>query len=145
MSEPADHAPMPNDRVGPGYVNFDFLRWFPHLFWVSNWQQDDEYPAGYRYKVLSVQDERESRAEVAVVLELKDGTKSEVARTAGPLHGARSMAMHFTKGLADRFALEFEEQDLSDVRTQVEFDVRATQCGWLLSPGDAPKGRPTKA
>jgi hypothetical protein len=123
---------MPNEALGPGYVNFDFETWFPHLFWISDWKHDEEYPSGFRYKVLSARDELHDRVEVSVILEQRNGTQSEVARVGGPLSGARGVSAHWTGGLARRFGVSFEEQDFSNVRSQREFDVAAELHGWDL-------------
>jgi hypothetical protein len=124
---------MRNEEVADAFVNFDFSRWFPHAFWVSEWKEDQSYPDGYRYKVLSVRDVVDDRAEVVVVLEERNGNKTEMARVAGPLTGVRGMATHFTDGLGRRFGLIFEEQDFSAIRDEDEFYVKAKECGWTLT------------
>jgi hypothetical protein len=122
-----------NEEVGPAFVNFDFNRWFPQVFWVSDWKEDRSYPDGYRYKVLSVRDAEAERAEVVVVLEERSGHKVEMSRVAGPLADVRTMGSHFTEGLAIRFGLVFEEQDFSSANSQDAFDALAKQHGWAMS------------
>jgi hypothetical protein len=124
---------MRNEELGSAFVNFDFTRWFPHVFWVSDWKEDESYPGGYRYKVLSVRDVIDQRVEVVVVLEERNGPKTEMARVSGPLSGVRGMAIHFTDGLAGRFGLTFQEQDFSTVRDEEAFDANAKEYGWTLS------------
>jgi len=106
-----------NAELGPGAVNFDYWRWFPHIFWFSGWTSNSLWPNGFCYKVLSVRDEFASRVEVVVLLEESDGNKHEMYRFSIPAIQTRGTVEFLIGDLSRRHGLRFEEQDYSGVRT----------------------------
>jgi hypothetical protein len=111
-------------------VTYDFVTCFPHVNWISNWSSDDEYPKGFRYKVLSVRHDPGCKVEVVVVMEEADGGKIERVRFDVATHAFDRNARSLVANLAARFKLDFEECDLSDVRTADEFAMRIEELGW---------------
>lgn len=126
----------PNAELGPGAVNFDYERWFPHIFWISQWTSDDSYPDGYRYKLFSVRDESAGRVEVAVLLTERSGDKLEMHRFSIPNDQARSAAGEWAAGLAKKFGLDFEEQDYSAIRTRDDFNAATQKYLWTMQPNE---------
>ena len=126
--------PQTNTDLGPGVVNFDYQRWFPHIFWVSQWTSDDSYPNGYCYKLLSVRDEVTGRVEVVVLLAERNGNKHEMTRFSISLVEVRGAAKIWVDGLSKRFNLDFEEQDYSAICTQDEFNDETQKYGWSMGP-----------
>ena len=114
----------------PGIVKLDFARYFPHKFWISDWSEDDEYPEGFRYKVLGVRDEEEQAVELVLLLEERNGSKQEVHRALVKVAAADGYARVFVDGLEEEHGLDFEEQDFTAVRTAEEFDRAAAAYGW---------------
>jgi hypothetical protein len=114
----------------PGFIKIDFARYFPHKFWISNWEADAIYPDGFRYKLLSVRDEKQHSAELVLLLEQRDGAKEEMHRVQVKLHALEGYARVFWEGLEEEHGIEFEEQDFSAVRTVEEFDQAVTEYGW---------------
>jgi hypothetical protein len=123
---------MTSSDIGIGLVNFDFVRFFPQKFWVSNWATDETYPSGYCYKILAVRDEMERRVELVLIRSQRDGTKEELHRAAVPIGELDEAASVFSVGLAKKFGLDFEEQDFSAVRTLEEFRALSQKYGWSL-------------
>jgi hypothetical protein len=123
-----------NADLGPGVVNFDYDRWFPHIFWVSQWASDDSYPNGYCYKLLSARDELSGCVEFAVILAERNGDKQELTRFSIPLAEARGAAQLWIDGLSKRFNLNFEEQDYSSIRTREAFNAQTQKYGWSMNP-----------
>ena len=50
-SRATGETPPPSSTVG--IIHIDFVRVFPHLSWASEIGYDQEYPAGFSYKVLT--------------------------------------------------------------------------------------------
>ncbi len=121
----------------PGFLKFDFVRYFPHKFWISDWGEDATYPGGFRYKILSARDEKKGVGELVLVLEQKDGTKQEMHRAQVKLAALDGYARVFSEGLESEHGIEFEEQDFSGVRTLKEFDRAVAEYGWS---GERPGG-----
>jgi hypothetical protein len=112
------------------YVAFDFARRFPHKFWVSSWAKDDQYPEGFRYKLLSVHPEPEGLIEFVVLLEQRSGEKTELKRLEVSPSAFNRTANIFTEGLAEEYKIQFEELDASQVRTESQFREVALAAGW---------------
>jgi hypothetical protein len=123
----------------PGIVKLDFARYFPHKFWISDWSEDDEYPEGFRYKVLGVRDEEEQAVELVLLLEERNGSKQEVHRALVKVAAADGYARVFVDGLEEEHGLDFEEQDFTAVRTAEQFDRAVTTYGWS---GREPEAEP---
>ena len=123
---------MTNSDTSIGLVSFDFARFFPQKFWVSNWASDETYPAGFCYKILTVRDKVDHKAELVLVRLQRNGTKEELHRAAVPIEELDKAASIFSVGLAKKFGLDFEEQDFSAVRTLEEFRALSQKYGWSL-------------
>lgn len=120
----------------PGIIRIDFARHFPHKFWISDWSEDESYPDGFRYKLLGVRDEREQVVELVLLLEERSGEKQEMHRAQAKLAAADGYARVFVNGLAKKFALDFEEQDFTAVRTPEEFERGVAAYGWQGEESD---------
>lgn len=119
---------MGEDQVG--YVKLDFVRFFPHKFWVSTWGTDLSYPDGFRYKLLTVRDETERRVELVLLLEQRDGDKLEMHRATIDMRQVDGYAGAFWKGLEEEHGVSFEEQDFTAARSIIEFDEAVAAHGW---------------
>jgi hypothetical protein len=113
-----------------GIVVFDFVTRFPHKFWVSSWAKDDQYPDGFRYKLISVRPEPDGLIELLVLLEEKSGDKTEMTSLEVSPSALDRTANTFTEGLAEEYALEFEELDLSNTRSEQQFHAKVVEAGW---------------
>ena len=111
-------------------VVFDFASRFPHKFWISSWAKDEQYPHGFRYKLLSVRPEPEGLIELVVLVEQFLGEKSEMTRLNISPSAFNRTAATFTDGLAEEYNLNFEELDLSNVRTEQHFQEAVMAAGW---------------
>jgi hypothetical protein len=125
-----DHGRGKDFDTVEGFVRFDFVNTFPHRFWVSNWASDEEYPSGYRYKILSVRPEPEGLIELVVLIEESSGAKTEMSRLRVSPSLLDRAAERFVERIAGPHGLDFETIDLSDVRTEDEFERRIAQRGW---------------
>jgi hypothetical protein len=103
---------------------------FPHKYWVSSWSKDEQYPEGFRYKLLSVRPEPDGLIELLVVLEDASGAKSEMTRLDVSPSALDRTAATFTEGLSDAYGIEFTEFDLTKVRSEREFERRVKESGW---------------
>jgi hypothetical protein len=121
----------------PGFLKLDFVRFFPHKFWISDWGEDATYPDGFRYKILSARDEKQRTAELVLLLEQRGGGKQEMHRVQVKLDALDGYAPVFWHGLEEEHGIEFEEQDFSGVRTAEEFDRAVTEYGWSGEEPDA--------
>jgi hypothetical protein len=128
-----------NSEMGPGVVNFDYERWFPHIFWISQWVTDNSFPEGYCYKILSVRDQTAKRVELVVLLNERNGDKSEMHRFSITTEHARPAGQDWATMLAKKFALEFEEQDYTGVSTSDEFNTATQTYGWAMQPNETGK------
>jgi hypothetical protein len=121
---------LTDDEFLGALVTYDFVTRFPHVSWISNWSSDDEYPKGFRYKVLTVRHDPGCKVELVVVMEEADGSKIERVRLDVATQAFDRNARSLVEKLASRFKLDFEEHDLSNVRTADEFDTRIEELGW---------------
>ncbi|HLQ76144.1 MAG TPA: hypothetical protein VK210_02255 [Terriglobia bacterium] len=110
-------------------VSYDFIDTFPLWIWVSSWATDDSYPAGFRYKLFSTRSAQEE-CEFVLVLEERNGEKSEMKRLSGPSAAVRRTALVLVKGLGETYGIEFDEFDFSDVKTAEEFERRVEEFEW---------------
>jgi hypothetical protein len=111
-------------------VTIDFRTRFPHKYWVSSWSKDEQYPQGFRYKLLSVRPEPDGLIELVVVLEEASGAKTEMKRLDVSPSALDRTAATFTEGLGEEYDIEFTELDLTKVRTEREFERRVKEAGW---------------
>ncbi len=119
-----------NKDIPEALVSMDFSQTFPHKYWISTWSKDESFPKGFRYKILTVHDEQEDMIEIVLALEEPGGLKNEMERmNVSPSAADRTCAI-FTDGLAEEHGIQFEELDLSEVRSEEEFERRVTEAGW---------------
>jgi len=123
---------MDDSDKASGLVKYDFERFFPHKSWVSNWATDETYPTGYCYKILSVRDEIDDRVELVLVRAFRDGTKEELHRAKVPVSDVNDAVGIFSRGLAQKFELDFEEQDYTTARNLEQFHVLIKKYGWSM-------------
>jgi hypothetical protein len=121
---------MTEDEFLGALVTYDFVTCFPHVDWISNWSSDDQYPDGFRYKILTVRHDPERKIEVVLVMEEVSGNKIERLRLDVAADAFDRTVRSLVAKLAVRFEIEFEEHDLSDVRTADDFDKRIEELGW---------------
>lgn len=113
-----------------GIVVIDFTSRFPHKFWISSWSMDEQYPSGFRYKLLSVRPEPDGPIELVIVLEDSTGAKTEMSRLDVDQSALDRMSAVFLQGLTEEYGLDFELLDFSHVRTSHEFERQAAAAGW---------------
>ena len=111
-------------------VTYNFVDTFPFWTWVSSWGRDESHPAGFRYKLLSAR-KSDGEAELVLVLEEPDGSKTEMKRLAGDGPAILRTARTFVEGLAEAYAIEFDAFDFSEVETYKQFEQKAQSLGWL--------------
>lgn len=111
-------------------VTIDFRTRFPHKHWVSSWSKDEQYPQGFRYKLLSVRPEPGGLIELVVVLEDASGAKTEMSRLDVSPFALDRTAATFTEGLGEEYDIDFTELDLTMVRSEPEFERRVKEAGW---------------
>jgi len=121
---------MADDEFLGALVTYDFVTRFPHVGWISNWSSDDQYPGGFRYKILTVRHGPEREIEVVLVMEETRGNKIERLRFDVAAEAFDKSVRPLMAKLATRFKIEFEEDDLSDVRMAEEFEKRIKEIGW---------------
>ena len=128
---------MADQSEQPGLIKLDFVRFYPHKFWISDWAEDETYPDGFRYKVLSARDENASTVEIVLLLQARDGTKEEMHRAAVNLAAVDRYTRVFVEGLQSQYGIEFEEQDFSKVRSAEEFEQSVAAYGWQSEDAQA--------
>jgi hypothetical protein len=111
-------------------LTFDFVHIFPYKFWISAWSKDQNFPSGFRYKLLSSCNISTRLFELVIVLEKQRGNKKimkhlEVSETAID----RTCAI-FVDGLSEAYDLDFEAIDLSNVSTSESFERVVRTHGW---------------
>jgi len=112
-----------------GFVRLDFMRTFPHVFWVSSIGRDERSSESCRYKVFTVRHEPEMNIEVLLLRESLDGNKTILAHLRAPLDkfaGTEDMV----RRLGQETSVIFDRFDLSSIRTFDEFKPRAIEIGW---------------
>lgn len=122
---------MGDSTLGIVVINFETT--FPHKFWVSSWSNDDQYPDGFRYKLLSVRSEPDNQIELVLLLEEPSGDKSEMTRMDVAASAFDRTAATFIDGLADEYGLEFDEVDATHTRSLSEFEGVVIKAGWQVS------------
>jgi hypothetical protein len=115
-----------------GFVVFDFEDTLPYKFWVSTWGSDASFPDGYCYKLLSVRDVKQGLVQFVLLREEREDAKSEQMRHTIKAAKADEAAAHLIGGLSRKFAISFQEQDFSKVRTFEEYQALAVSYGWSL-------------
>src|SRR4030095_12286451 len=112
---------MTDDDFLGALVTYDFVACFPHVGWISTWSSDAQYPNGFRYKILTVRHDPERKIEVVLVMEEVSGNMRWRLRLDVAAGAFDRTVRSLVAKLAVRFKIEFEEHDLSDVRTADEF------------------------
>ena len=113
-----------------GALVIDFTARFPHKFWLSTWSDDDQYPEGFRYKLLSARPEPDGPIELVVLLEESSGDKSELTRVDVSPSAFDRTAATFVDGLTEEYGIEFEEIDATGTRTLEDFERLVGASGW---------------
>lgn len=112
------------------FVSLDFETYFPHKYWLSSWARDEQYPEGFRYKLLSVRSEADDLIQLLVIIEEISGVKSEMTRLDVSSSALDQTAATFTEGLSEEYNIEFTELDLTKVDTEPEFEQLVEAAGW---------------
>jgi hypothetical protein len=118
------------DLSSDGLLNVDFVEVFPHKFWISSWSSDSQYPAGFRYKLMSARREPDNVVHFLIVLEQRSGDKEVLSSLDINAPVFDRVAAEFVDGLAAKHGLDFEEQDFSSCRTLADFDKEVARRGW---------------
>jgi hypothetical protein len=121
---------MPDNNTSEPLTTLDFVTRYPHKYWISNWAKDDAYPAGFRYKLLSVRAEPDDLIELMLVLEQPGGQKTVMKHLDVLPSAFDRTAQTFVEGLAEAYGLDFELLDLSSVRASEEFERVVSEAGW---------------
>ncbi len=119
-----------NEPAPEALITVDFETRFPHHYWISTWATDEQYPKGFRYKILSVRPEPDGLFELVVVLEQRGGLKTEMENLSISPSAFERTAKIFVDGLADSYGIKFEMLDTSSCRSAEEFDRVVTRAGW---------------
>ncbi len=122
-------SPQPSVAQPEGFVNLDFVRTFPHVFWVSSLTADDRGPDRFRYKVLTMRREPEMMVDIILLREAVDGKKTLVSAKRGSL-STFGIVDGITQELGRNKGVTFERLDFSNIRSLGEFRARAIECGW---------------
>ncbi len=125
-----DVSEREKEETPEALVSVDFNATFPHKYWISDWSKDQSYPKGFRYKLLTVHHEEDDMIEMVVVLEQPGGLKDEMERMKISSSAAARTCAIFVDGLAKEYGIEFEELDLSAVRSAQDFERSITDAGW---------------
>jgi hypothetical protein len=127
----------PENLNNSGFVDWDFIRYFPYKHWISNWANDDEYPDGYCYKLMTSRDTVTQKTDVVLVLAKTDGNKKQMLRHTVPSGDLDRAAKLITEDIGEQFGLDFQEQDYSQVRTFDELVEVSQTFGWIWKKPDA--------
>jgi len=111
-------------------ITMNFTETFPGIYWISDWSVDETYPNGYRYKILSSVNEDSGLADLVVIIEEKDGSKTEMKRLEVSASALERTGKIFVDGLEEEFGLDFQAQDYRHVRTAEEFESETRKNGW---------------
>jgi hypothetical protein len=105
------------------FIRLDFRSSYPYKFWISDWNADESYPNGFRYKLLSSYSPETGLVELVLLLEEKNGDKTEMSRRHASLDEADAVAQVFVDGLSESYRIDFEEQDYSGAKTDKDFEI----------------------
>jgi hypothetical protein len=108
----------------------DFATRFPHRYWLSSWSKDDQYPKGFRYKLLSTRPEPSGLIEFVVVLEEPGGIETEVNRVEVSAPAFEKTATLYVDGLSESGNLMFFAVDLTRCRTAEDLERIVSDAGW---------------
>ena len=111
-------------------VSIDFEETFPHKFWISQWSADEAHPRGFRYKLLAVSAKSRPWIQIVVVLEERDGSKTEMKRMEVSTTGFDSVAGTFLHGLSEAYGLQFELLNLTGITDSITFEQIVRAAGW---------------
>jgi len=105
------------------FHRIDFTNTFPYIDWISNWGHNEEYPDGFRYKVLSLITEPQLGVEAVLVRELRDGTKTEISRFCGSAEKLVAIedAVH---EMGEKLCVDFERFDMRQCRTFEDYKTK---------------------
>jgi hypothetical protein len=126
--KPAD-PPASGSSEPEAYVRLDFIRTFPHIFWISSVSYDQEAPNGFRYKMFTVRHEPGMNVELILLRERDDGIKRVLAHMQGSMEKFGT-TQDIIRELQSSANVEFEQFDLSSIRTFDDFRIHAIEVGW---------------
>ena len=115
---------------GTSTVALDFQVRFPHRFWLSSWGKSEEYPGGFRYKLLSSRTEPHGHLELVIVLEQPGGLKTELERLDVKPDTFERTADLYVDALAESGDVTFFAIDATRCRSAQDFQRVVTDAGW---------------
>lgn len=115
-----------------GLPAVDFATVYPHLVWVSTEGRDAEYPAGFRYKLLSVK--RGEQVEFVLIRDVANGTKTIAMHAKGAISKFEGAASGMLSRLGTKFDVSFERFDFREITSVEEFKKLAAKIGWDVDP-----------
>jgi len=116
---------------GDSTVSLDFQARFPHRFWLSSWTKSDEYPDGFRYKILSVRPEPRGHFELVIVLEQPGAVQTELERLDVKPDTFDRTADLYVDALSESSEVTFFAIDATRCRTAGDFQRILTDAGWF--------------
>jgi len=117
------------------FIELDFARTFPHVFWISNVSHDATAPNGFRYKMFAIRREPDRIIELLLLSERTDGFKRKIFHKQAPLNKF-AVADEVIRQIEKDKNVTFERFDLSEIRTLDEFRARAIEVGWETARGE---------
>ncbi len=111
----------------------DFTTTFPWIMWVSSEGHDNEYPAGFVYKILTVRNADWTNGELVLVRQLHDGSKVVAIHAKGTLKGFDGAGQSIADKFSAMFHITFQRFDFRDSHTFEEFREEAQKNGWSVS------------
>jgi hypothetical protein len=115
------------------FVSFDFISHFPFKYYISTWNSDEQYPEGFRYKLLSCKHQDDPFIEVILLLQEKHGLKTEMNRVDIKEDSFDRLVGIILKSLENMHDISFEEQDYSACVNSDAFEEKAIINGWLFN------------
>jgi hypothetical protein len=114
-----------------GLLTLDFIRTYPHKMWISDWSSDEQYPEGFRYKILSARIVPDNVFELLIVIQQRNGEKEILKNLEVDESAFDRVSSVFVNGLRDEYSLDFEAQNFTTCRRMADFDAKSVQYGWL--------------
>jgi hypothetical protein len=115
------------------FVSFDFITHFPFKYYISTWNSDEHYPEGFRYKLLSSKRKNDPFIEVIILLQEKNGFKTEMKRMDIKEEAFDRLVPIALRSLENMHCISFEEQDYSTCESSEDFEDKAIKNGWVFN------------